>query len=52
MSYTIKPPYGGYGHERVNKILVYRIWGFFMPLNFHEFHELFLIYEIKFVEML
>ena len=28
----------------------YRIRGFFMPLNFHEFHELFWIREIKFVK--
>ena len=29
---------------------LYCIWGFFMPLNFHEFHELFWICEIKFLK--
>ena len=28
----------------------YRTQGFFAPLNFHEFHELFWIREIKFVK--
>ena len=29
---------------------IYRIRGFFTPLNFHEFHKFFWIREIKFVK--